>query len=92
LPGSNSQFDPQRRVVAGLLPAARLAVDSGRAERFGEAGAEQRMVDADPGVTLERVPPIVPEGIDALVGEEVPQGVGSALRNELSIFLARLGR
>ena len=38
------------------------------------------MVDADAGVALERVPPIVPEGVDPLVGMERAERVGPALR------------
>jgi hypothetical protein len=79
-------------VIAGLLPASRRTVDSGRLERFRQQRAEQRMVNADAGVALERVPPIMPEGVDPLVGMKLAQRVGPPLRDQLAISLARFRR
>jgi len=58
-------------MIAGLLPAARIAVDSRRFEIFRERRTEQEVVDADSGVALERVPPVMPEGVDSLVRMEL---------------------
>ena len=46
------------------------------------------MVDPEPGVALEAVAPIFPERVDALTRVQVPDGVGPALGNEMSIGLA----
>ena len=66
---SNLEFNPDRRVIAGLLPASRRAVDPGGFESLRESWAQQRMVDPNSGIALERIPPIVPEGVDPLVGK-----------------------
>src|SRR5947209_20626395 len=50
------------------------------------------MVDADAGVALERVPPVMPEGVDPLVGMEMADRVGPPLRDELAVFLPSLRR
>src|SRR5205085_9901439 len=88
--GSHLHLDPHRRVIAGLLPATRFPVDAGGLELLRQRRAEQRMVDADARVARERVPPIVPEGVNALVRKEVPDRVGPALRDQLAMPLPRL--
>ena len=50
---SGLYLDPHRRKVAGLVRAARGAVDSGGLKPFRQRGIEQRVIDADPGVALE---------------------------------------
>src|SRR3954467_12648142 len=50
------------------------------------------MIDADAGVALERVPPIVPEGVDPLIRMQMPDRVSPALSDELAILLASVGR
>src|SRR3954447_13073288 len=78
-------------MITGLVPAARLAVDTGGLERLRQRRAQQRMVDADAGVARERIPPIMPEGVDALVWVKVADGVGPALRDKLAVLLPRRG-
>src|SRR6476646_1328098 len=73
---SHLHLDPHRRVVAGLFPAPRLAVDACGLEPLRQRRAEQGVVDADAGVALERVPPIRPESVDPLVWTEMPDRVG----------------
>src|SRR5256885_14682779 len=48
------------------------------------------MVDPDASVALERIPPIVPEGVDPLVRVKAPDGVGPSLCDQLTIPVARL--
>ena len=71
-------------------PTPRSAVDAGGLSVARRA--EQRVVDADAGVALEAVPPIMPEGVDALVGMERADRVGPTLRDQLGELLARFGR
>ena len=49
----SGELDPDRRMVAGLLPAAHLAIDAGSDEPPGDRGAEQQMVDPQAGVAGE---------------------------------------
>ena len=49
---SNLEFNPDRRVIAGLLPASRRAVDPGGFKSLRQARTKQRMVDADSGAAL----------------------------------------
>src|SRR4051794_13639901 len=86
---SNLHLHPGRPMIAGLLPAARRAVDARAFERLRQCWAEQCMIDADAGVALKRVPPVVPESVDPLVGMEVADRVGPALPDQFAIFLAR---
>ena len=44
------KFDPGRRVIAGLLPAANLAIDLRRYEAAGKRWAKQQVIDPQPGV------------------------------------------
>src|SRR5437764_3893043 len=76
-------------MIAGLFPAARLAVDAGGLQLLSQRRGQQSMIDADAGVAGERIPPIMPEGVDPFVGKEVADGVGPALRDQLAIFLPR---
>ena len=50
------------------------------------------MVDTDPGIALKRVPPVVPEGVDALIRVELHDRVRPPLPEELSKLLARFRR
>src|SRR6476469_7619498 len=84
------EIDPHRRVIARLFPATGVAIDTRRLQGFRERRAEQRMVDADAGVSLERVSPVMPECVDSLVAVEMAQRVGPALRDDLRKFLPRL--
>src|SRR5437868_4247284 len=57
---SHLNLDPRRRMVAGLLPPSRAAVDAGGFQFLRERWAQQRMVDADASVALERITPVRP--------------------------------
>ncbi len=57
------------RVVAGVLLAAHPAIHPGVFQVVRQAGAEQQVVDAQPGVALPVLAEVVPEGIEAPVGE-----------------------
>ena len=54
-------FNPDRRMIARLLPPAHVAVDLGVGQAPGEAGAEQQVIDPKSGVAQMNVPQIVPE-------------------------------
>lgn len=69
-------------MVARFVPAARAGVDARGGEAFGCRFIEQEMVDPNAGIALERLPPIGPEAVDALVGMPMPDRVGPALVEE----------
>src|SRR5437868_6254267 len=84
------KLDPGRRMIARPFPPPHLAVDVGGNQPRGRVGAEQEMVDAQPGIARPGVPPIVPEGVDRLCGVEVADGVGPALLQQPGISGAGL--
>jgi hypothetical protein len=53
-----------------LLPTARFSIDIGGDQPIGYRRTKQKMVDAQPRVARERIPEILPEGVDALAGIE----------------------
>ena len=67
-PGLVSQFDDDPRMVAGLLPAARTAINLRRDEPRLGLVVKQDVIDPQTRIALERIAPIFPEGVDALVG------------------------
>jgi hypothetical protein len=73
------KFDPDRRVVAALLPPAHGFIDLGAFQSFGEIGCEQQMVDPQSRIAGIGVPEIIPEGIDAFVRMQGSQRIGPAL-------------
>src|SRR6476620_6963387 len=84
------QLDPHWRMVAGLFPAAYVAIDARRLEARRELRAQQKMVDADAGIALEGVAKVIPEREDLLAGIKLAQRVGPPLVDELAIRRARL--
>src|SRR5213593_1638754 len=70
---------PGRRVIAGLRPAADMAVDAGIDQPCGEGWAEQEMVDAKAGIARPAVSHVVPERIDRIVWMQMADRVGPAL-------------
>src|SRR6185437_1546122 len=84
------KFDPGRRVVARLLPAAHAAVDARRVQTCGGGRAEQKVIDAQAGVARVSVPKIVPKGVDALAGMKGAQSVGPTLRDQAAKGFANL--
>ena len=65
---SIAQHDPRRRVVAGALLAAQLAVDAGFHQTRRERGAEQQMIQPQARVARPAVALVVPEGEDGFSG------------------------
>ncbi|OWK23281.1 hypothetical protein AJ87_35815 [Rhizobium yanglingense] len=49
------------------------------------------MIDPKAGVASERVPKIFPECVDALIRIEMPDRIGPALRNKISVGRPHLG-
>lgn len=62
------EFNPDRRMIAGVLPAARELVDAADMQAFTQGRAEQETIDAQAGVAREGIPEILPERIDPLLG------------------------
>ena len=48
------QLDPDRRVIAGLLPAAHLAIDARRDETLRDRRVQEKVVDAEAGIRAAR--------------------------------------
>jgi hypothetical protein len=84
------QCDPGRRVVARFLPAAHFTVHPSGDKQLRRWGIQQKMVDADAGVSSEGVAEIVPERVDGLVGMKPAQSVGSALGEQVLVCGPRL--
>src|SRR5436853_542345 len=62
-----AKADPDRRVVARLLPAADMPVDLGVRHPSCELRAQQQMVDPESRIAGIGIPEIIPEGIDRLI-------------------------
>src|SRR3546814_2061569 len=62
-----------------LLPSSRPCIDAGRLQPLGRGLVEQQMVDTQPGIALERAPPIFPEAIDGLTRVQTADRVGPSL-------------
>src|SRR4051812_32290648 len=76
--GFGCELDPDRRMVARLVPPAMLAVDAGTAEPLGERGRQQQEVHAKARVAPECIG-VDPEGVDAFVRMKAPCRVDPAL-------------
>jgi hypothetical protein len=85
------KFDPDGRVIACPLAAPHIAIDHGRDQAVGDGRAQQKMIDAQPGVAGKGVPKILPESVDPLIRVESPQRVGPALLDKSAIGLSHLG-
>ena len=79
-------------MVAGLLPAAHLAVDLGVDQPLGQRRAQQEVIDAQAGIARIGIPEIVEEGVDRLVRMVGPQRVGPALLQQPKERRTDLGR
>src|SRR5688572_27941135 len=90
-PPSIANLDPDRRMIAGLVARANVAIDAGADEPPRKRGAQQQMVDAQPGVTRERVAPVFPERKDTLVRIEAAHGIDPPLIEKRLIRRSRLG-
>src|SRR3954468_24749517 len=76
---SAPQFDPGRRVVAGLLHRPDVPVNARRLQPRRQLRAQEQVVDAEPRVAGEGAPHVVPERVDRLIRVQVPQRVRPAL-------------
>src|SRR5229473_3530400 len=77
---SVGDLNPDRGVIARLLPAANLAIDANADEPRRKRGTEQQMIDAQPTIAPEVISKVIPEGVDALLGMHPAQRVGPAAR------------
>ena len=75
-------------MVAGVLLTTHPTIDTGRLQARRKIGAEQQMVDAQPGILLPVLTEIVPEGIDRFVRNLGAQGIGPALSQQALIARA----
>src|SRR5436309_3435042 len=76
------QLYPGRRVIAGLGLAAHPAVHARLKQARRELTGQQQVVDAQAGIALPVLAEVIPEREDRLVGIELPDRVGPALREE----------
>lgn len=77
------KIDHHRRVVARVLPASRRPSDLRGFQPRRQGRAKQEVVEAKAGVTFERVPPVLPERLDALSRVKVPDGVRPTLIDQV---------
>lgn len=85
------EFDPGRRVIAGLFPTAHLPVDTRRDETLRYGWAEDQMIDAKARVPDPRIPEIIPEGVDPFTRMKRAQRIGPALREQTVKGFPHLG-
>src|SRR4051812_46074427 len=86
------QLDPGRRMIARTREPAHVAVDAGSSQALGQWWAQQQMVDAQVGIAGERIAPVFPERVDALLGMELADGVDPALFERLRYASRTSGR
>jgi hypothetical protein len=76
LPGAPSRWrlsrticgtDPRGRVVARLLPAPHLAIDTCSSEAFCSCRVQKEMVDSQPCIPAPCVSEVIPKRVDSLV-------------------------
>ena len=79
-----TEFDPGGCVITCLLPATHLAIHAGSHKAARDRRAEQQVVDAETGVARPGIPEVFPKGVDALVWVNGAQGVGPALRDQVT--------
>src|SRR5688572_24676915 len=58
------QDRPSGRMVAGAFPASHLPVHARVAQARRDGGAEQDVIETQPGIARPAIPLIVPEGVD----------------------------
>lgn len=85
------QLHPHGCMIAGLFPPPDVAVDLCIHKPCGQLWTQQKMIDPEPGIAPERVPEIVPEGIDRLARVNGSQCVGPPLLDETGICSTHLG-
>src|ERR1700733_8027844 len=70
------QFDPCGRVIARVLAPAHLAVNACIDQALQRMTIEQEMVDAEARISLPRISPVIPEGVNAVLGMKLSYGIG----------------
>src|SRR5690606_15185515 len=86
--GAHIQFDPGRRMVAGVFLIANPAIHALLFYAGRQVLAEQQVNDAQAGILLPVLTEIVPEGVNALVRVSGAQGIGPALGKQALVALA----
>ena len=77
-------------MVAGVRLSPHRAVDARRRQPRHQIGRQQEMVDPQPRVAPERVPEIIPEGIECFGGMDGAERIGPALIEQALISLPDL--
>jgi hypothetical protein len=54
-----SKIDPCWRVIARFFAPSNITINAGRGKTLSRNWVEQQMIDAKPGVTAKRVPPVI---------------------------------
>lgn len=68
-----------------------MAINARRGQAFRYRGRQEKVIDAQTGVTTECVPEIVPERIGPLIRMQRPQGVRPSLGYEIAVGFPHLG-
>src|ERR1700722_15208360 len=79
------EHNPCRGVIARTGLAADGFIDAGRHEPFGELRTEQKMIEPKARISLETMPHVMPESVDAFFGVLLAQRVGPALLDQSRI-------
>src|SRR5689334_11289734 len=77
------QHDPRRRVIAGAILAADLAIDAGLEQARRKRRAEQEMVEPQARIARPAVALVVPEGEHLIIRMQRADRVAPALVDEL---------
>ena len=78
-------------MVAGILPASDLPVDSSSAQIPGQRGGEEEVIKSHPFVGSPTLAFVVPKGPEWTFRLQLPEGVSPSLREELGEGLPALG-
>ena len=73
------QIYPRRRVIACLLPATHVAIDTGGNQARRNLWREQEMIDSQARVTTVGIPKVIPKGVNALARVKLPKCIRPSL-------------
>jgi hypothetical protein len=62
-------------MVAGVRRPAHIAIDTGMFEACGGFGAEQQVIEAQPGIARPTVPHVISESVHGLIGMKSPDRI-----------------
>src|SRR5262249_44755256 len=85
------RLEPHRHMVRGLLPAARVLVDTGGEKPIGRLRGGQNVIDADAVILLPGTGLIIPERVEPRSRQPCAHDVGETEIEESAIGRAGLG-